>query len=172
MTRVKGHPDIWRQEILDHLEDFPRQYAALEHAMSVFGDGFDLASFKRAYESRTDMDIYNRAQAVERGVTRVQNYVADLAVAGAKLAGIDVISKGDENPAERAFAGLARAKVIDASLARRLKQAQRTRNRIEHSYVRVPAGDVHRSAELVHDAARKFIAPYRTWIAPHLEGDP
>jgi hypothetical protein len=39
---------------------------------------------------------------------------------------------------------------------------------IEHSYVETPAGDVHRAAEIVHQNARDFIGPYRTWIADYL----
>jgi hypothetical protein len=79
----------WRREIVSHLEDFPRQYAALDAAMAAFGEDFDLARFKAAYETRTDMDAYNRVQAVERALGRVQNYVADLSIAGVKLAGWD-----------------------------------------------------------------------------------
>ena len=35
---------------------------------------------------------------------------------------------------------------------------------IEHSYVKTPAGDVHRAAELVHRTALEFIGRYRRWI--------
>jgi hypothetical protein len=34
----------WRNQIVEHLEDFPRQYAALENAMAEFGPDFDLAA--------------------------------------------------------------------------------------------------------------------------------
>jgi hypothetical protein len=50
-------------------------------------------------------------------------------------------------------------------------RAQNARSRIEHSYVHVPAGDVHRTATLVHDAARDFIGPYRAWIATYLQDE-
>ena len=46
----------WRREIVSHLEDFPRQYAALDAAMATFGEDFNPARFKAAYETRTDMD--------------------------------------------------------------------------------------------------------------------
>ncbi len=72
----------WQREIVDHLEDFPRQHAALETAMAAFGETFELRQFKAAFETRTDMEAYNRAQAVERALGRVQNYVADLTIAG------------------------------------------------------------------------------------------
>src|SRR6201997_422479 len=65
----------WRLAIVRHLEDLPRQYAALEHAMASFGADFDLQLFKAAYNTSQDMDAYNRVQAVERGLGRVQNYV-------------------------------------------------------------------------------------------------
>jgi hypothetical protein len=37
--------------------------------------------------------------------------------------------------------------------------------------VDVPAGDVHRTATLVHDAARDVIGRYRTWIGSYLPGE-
>lgn len=58
--------------------------------------------------------------------------------------------------------------MISASLRGRLVRAHNARARIEHGYVQIPAGDVHRAAMLVRDAARDFITSYRTWIAPHL----
>lgn len=62
------------------------------------------------------------------------------------------------------------AKVISGGLCRRLVQAQDARTRIEHSYVQTPAGDVHRAAILVRDAARDFIGSYRDWVEPYLTG--
>jgi hypothetical protein len=59
--------------------------------------------------------------------------------------------------------------VIDGSLCRRLVRAQVARATIEHGYLQVSAGDVHRAAELVHATARDFIGRYRTWIESHLD---
>ncbi len=157
----------WRSEILDHLEDFPRQYAALENAMASFGAEFDLKAFKVAYETNTDMDAYNRAQAVERALGRVQNYVAQLSIAGARLAGLR-IPKTEESEAAKAFGALKEARVIGAELTRKLRRAQKARAAIEHSYVQVPAGNVHRAAELILSAAREFIGPYRSWVEKYL----
>jgi hypothetical protein len=162
----------WRLTIVRLLEDLPRQYAALENAMAAFGEDFDLPQFKAAYITTEDMDAYNRVQAVERGVGRVQNYVADLADAGAKLAGLPrppMESGGAQ--AQQAFEALRDAGVIGRGLWRRLVRAQAARTRIEHSYVHTPAGDVHRAATLVRDAARGFVGSYRTWIEP-LIADP
>lgn len=158
----------WRREIVEHLADFPRQYAALESAMAAFGADFDLAQFKKAYETATDMEAYNRAQAVERALGRVQNFVAQLAVAGAKLANLEPAQAGDEGEARRAFATLRDAGVINDALCRRLRRAQKARAMIEHSYVEVPAGNVHRAAELIRASAREFIGPYRAWVDKYL----
>ncbi len=135
--------------------------------MATFGEEFDLKLFKQAFETATDMEAYNRAQSVERGIGRVQNYVADLAIAGAKLAGLEPTA-GKEGAAERAFATLRDAGVLSNSLCRRLKRAQKARTMIEHSYVGVPAGNVHAAAKLVLTAARDFIGPYRAWIEEYL----
>lgn len=159
----------WRLTIVRHLEDLPRQYAALENAMAAFGEDFDLQQFKVAYNTTEDMDAYNRVQAVERAVGRVQNYVGELADAGAKLVGLarpPMESGGSQ--AQQAFEALRDAGVIGPGLCNRLVRAQTARTRIEHSYVQTPAGDVHRAAMLVRDAARDFVSSYRSWIEPYL----
>jgi uncharacterized protein YutE (UPF0331/DUF86 family) len=159
--------DRWRAEVIEHLEDFPRQYAALENAMAEFGERFDLKTFKAAFDSRTDMDVYNRAQAVERALGRVQNYVAQLSITGAKLAELK-LAKAEESEAAKAFGALKGAGVIGGELCRKLRRAQRGRTMIEHSYVKVPAGSVHQAAELVISSAREFIGPYRDWVEDYL----
>jgi hypothetical protein len=157
-----------RGAIERHLEDFPRQYAALEHAMASFGEEFDIRQFKAAFNTTEDMDAYNRVQAVERALGRVQNYAGELAEAGVKLAALPRPTDSHRSPTEIAFEAMRDAKIIGASLCRRLIQAQHARTRIEHSYVRTPAGDVHSAAILVRDAARDFIRAYRDWIEPLL----
>lgn len=159
----------WQRDIVRHLEDFPRQYAALEHAMAAFGGDFDVRLFKQAFNTLDDLDAYNRVQAVERALGRVQNFVADLAQSGVKLAQLPRASDTQGSTAHQAFAALREARVIDGELCRRLTRAQDARSMIEHSYIQVPAGNVHQAAELVHDAARDFIGRYRTWIEPLLQ---
>jgi uncharacterized protein YutE (UPF0331/DUF86 family) len=158
----------WRRDIVRHIEDFPRQYAALEHAMAAFGGDFDLRQFKDAYDTTSDMDAYNRVQALERALGRVQNFVADLAQTGAKLAQLSHVKDEHVSPAHQAFAALRSAGVIDGNLCRRLVRAQHARTMIEHSYVQTPAGNVHQAAKLVHASAREFIARYRLWVEPYL----
>lgn len=162
-----------RREIVRHLDDLPRQYAALESAMAAFGDDFDVRRFKEAFETTRDMEAYNRVQAVERALGRVQNFVAALADAGASLARLPPPPIGEDgSTAQQAFEALRDAGVIDRGLCWRLTRAQRARSMIEHSYIQTPAGDVHRAAELVHEAARSFIGPYRGWIEPYIEEGP
>jgi len=158
----------WRLAIVRHLEDFPRQYAALENAMAAFGADFNLQQFKEAYNTADDMDAYNRVQAVERGLGRVQNYVSELAEAGVKLAALPRRKDSHGSPAQEAFEAMRDAEIISRGLCRQLVRAQEARTRIEHSYVQTPAGDVHRAAILVRDAARDFMGSYRAWIEPYL----
>ena len=166
----KAERGRWRDLIIAHLKDFPRQYAALESAMGAFGDDFDLSAFKAAFDTADDMEAYNRVQAVERAVGRVQNFVGELAEAAVKLAGLPRPPMADDGTrAEQAFTALRDEGVIDAQLSRRLVRAHGARRRLEHSYVRISAGDVHRAAELVHRSAPDFIHAYRRWIEPFLE---
>lgn len=136
--------------------------------MASFGTDFDLQQFKAAYNTAEDMDAYNRVQAVERALGRVQNYVGELAEAGVKLAALPGPADSHLSSTETAFEAMRAAKVISAGLCRRLVQAQNARTRIEHSCVQTPAGDVHRAAVLVRDTARDFIGAYRDLIEPHL----
>lgn len=158
----------WRRDIARHLEDFPRQYAALEHAMAAFGGDFDLRQFKQAFNTIDDIDAYNRVQAVERALGRVQNFVADLALAGVKLAQLSHASEAHVPPSHEAFAALREAGVIDGELCRRLIRAQDARTMIEHDYIDTSAGRVHQAANLVHESARDFIGRYRAWMEPYL----
>jgi len=158
----------WRLAIVRYLEDFPRQYAALENGMAAFGADFDLQQFKMTYDTAEDLDAYNRVQAVERGLGRVQNYVSELAEAGVKLAALPRPMDSHASPAQQAFEAMRGAKLISSSLCRRLVQAQNARTRIEHSYIQTPAGDVHRAAILVRGSARDFMISYRAWIEPYL----
>jgi uncharacterized protein YutE (UPF0331/DUF86 family) len=158
----------WRRDIARHLEDFPRQYTALEHAMAAFGGEFDLGQFKQAFNTVDDIDAYNRVQAVERALGRVQNFVADLAQAGVKLAQLSHVPEGHGPPSHQAFAALREAGVIDGELCRRLTRAQDARTMIEHGYIETSAGRVHQAAELIRESARDFISRYRAWVEPYL----
>ncbi len=41
---------------------------------------------------------------------------------------------------------------------------------IEHGYIETPAGRVHQAATLIHDSALDFLARYRAWVEPYLDG--
>ena len=166
----KAERKRWVREIVAHIDEFPRQYAALEFAMAEFGDDFDLPRFKEAFDTTDDMDAYNRVQALERAVGRVQGFVADLAQAGVRLADLPSEPAGGEGfRARHAFEALRDAKVIDGALCRRLVRAQKARSAIEHEYVRLRAGKVHEATLLSHDVAREFFGRYRGWIEPYLD---
>ena len=66
--------------------------------MAAFGD-FDLQEFKRAFDTADDLEAYNRVQAVERALARVQNFVAELAQAGSKLAQLPLLAERHASPA-------------------------------------------------------------------------
>lgn len=137
--------------------------------MAAFGEDFDLARFKEAFETEDEMEAYNRVQAVERALGRVQNFIGELAVSGVKLAEVPPPSGDTRGSAvHRAFASLQEAGVISAALCRRLVRAQIARSTIEHEYLGSSAGDVHRAAELVRAVTREFLARYRPWIEPYL----
>jgi hypothetical protein len=156
--------------IVGHLEDFPRQVAALESAMAEFGEDFDLARFKEAYNAVDDPMTYNRAQSLERAIGRVQNYMTDLTIDGVRLVGLPIGGHtGGDSRARPYFVALREQKVIDANVCQRLEDGQKARSRLEHEYLGMSAGDVHRAAMTVSKTADDFIAPYRAWIEPFLD---
>lgn len=158
------------RSIVAHLEALPDQLTALEAAMDEFGEDFDLARFKKAFDFQQGPKAYNRVQAVERGVGRVQNFLTDLAVAGARLAELPVDPpKKDESKAKPSFGALRDAGVIDAGVSRKLETGQKARSRIEHDYLYISAGEIHRTAQIVHAAAEKFVGPFAAWIEPYLD---
>lgn len=159
-----------QRRIVARIDDFPRQHAALESAMAAFGDGFDLARFKRAFETSDDIDAYNDVQAVERAAGRVQGYVGDMAMDGVRLAGLPSDPAGGEGfRATHAFEALRDAKLIDAGLCRRLARAQRGRSQIEHEYPGLRAGRVHDAATLIRETSLEFFTRFRPWVEPHLD---
>lgn len=159
-----------RRNIADHLEDFARQYSALEFAMHAFGDDFDLARFKAAFNTKGDLAAYHDVQAVERAIGRVQNYVGDLAQAGVRLTDLPSKPEGGAGfRARQAFEALRDTGIIDAELCGGLVQAQKDRSMIEHEYVRLPAGKVHETAVLVRKTAAEFIELFRAWIESYLD---
>jgi len=137
--------------------------------MAAFGDEFELAQFRRAFETSDDINAYNDVQAVERAAARVQGYVGDMAMDGVRLAGPPSDPAGGEGfRATHAFETLRDAKVIDAGLCRRLARAQKGRSQIEHEYPGLRAGRVHDTAILIRETSLEFFTRFRTWVEPHL----
>lgn len=158
------------RSIVAHLKDTPRQVTALEAAVDEFGEDFDLTRFKDAFNFRKGPKAYNRVQAVERAVGRVQNYLTAMATAGVRLAELPVRPpKKDESKAKPFFGALRDAGVIDAGVCRRLEQGQKARSRLEHDYVFISAGEVHRATKTVLQTAEEFIGPFTVWIEPYLD---
>lgn len=166
-TKPAKNPDRLRREIVVQLEDFPRQLELLEAGMEAFGEDFDLKPFKLAFDGKAGIDRSLQVQAVERSFTRIQNYIAQLAQNGARLAGLD-LPKIHTGAAARSFEALKAAGVIDARTCRRLKQTQETRSAIEHEYLQMNAGRLHTAIALLAETARDFIVPFAAWIEPNL----
>jgi hypothetical protein len=166
MPKPKSREQL-RGEVIAHLEGFPRQLLALETAMENFGEDFELSRFKPAFDGDAGSEAYNQVQAVERGFARIQNYIAQLAQNGARLADLE-LPKMYQSEAVRAFEALKEAGAIDASLCRRLKRTQKARAEVEHEYLQVKAGRLHEAVALLAESAREFIGPFTAWIEPYL----
>lgn len=167
MARGQKTPARLRDEIFARLEEFDYQFLLLEDAMRGFGENFDPAAFKRAFEKKSGRTGSQKVQLVERSFSHVQNFMAQLAEAGGMLAQLEP-PKIHEGPAAKAFEALKEAEVIDAPLCDRLKRCQRARSEIEHDDIRVTAGRVHEMAKLAAESAPEFVERYKRWIEPYL----
>lgn len=159
-----------RRKVSEHLADFSNQYEALKFAMEGFGADFDLRRFKEAFNSPQERETYRDVQAVERAAGRVQGYLGDLARDGVRLADLPRDPEGGPGfRAAQAFEALREAGVLDGSLCTNLIDAQKGRSRLEHEYVRLPAGEVHGTVSLIRKVASRFMRAYRPWIEPYLD---
>ena len=158
----------WRRALIGYVEDFPRQLEALRFSTQQIGERFDQARFEEAFAS-DDPAVYTHVQAIERGFGRLQNYMAGMAEAGARLAELPRRSPtGRESRAQPDFEALRDAKVISRDACRRLVAAQRSRGLLEHEYIQVSATDLHAAVEQILEIAPGFLDRFSTWIEPYL----
>lgn len=167
MGQKRKTPAQLRNAILSHLDDFPRQLLALEAAMQHFGERFELKAFKRAFDGAAGTEAYLEVQAVERAFTRVQKYIAQLAMDGVMLVGLE-LPRIREGEAARAFEALKQAGVVNPSLCNSLKSTQKVRSAVEHDYVALKAGRVHKAVAAASVSAPEFVTRYKAWIKPYL----
>jgi hypothetical protein len=62
MAARKRTPALLRSEVNARLEDLPLQIEALQSAMEEFGDDFELAEFKPAFERKAGIKSYNKSR--------------------------------------------------------------------------------------------------------------
>jgi hypothetical protein len=151
-----------KAKIRDRITDVRRHLVALRVAMAEFGEDFDLDAFTTAYAS-DDPVLLNRVNAVERGVDKLYNTIAELTSFGLELAGVR--SRDEALNARRDLAELHRIGVIGRERARRLERLRELRRLLVHEYATATAQQVHEAARLVADEFAPFYEAYRGWIA-------
>jgi uncharacterized protein YutE (UPF0331/DUF86 family) len=151
-----------KAKIRDRVSDVRRHLVALRTGMADFGEDFDLALFRAAYDSDDPITL-NRVKAVERGVDQLYNYIAELTAFGLELA--RVRARSDELNARRDLESLARIGVVGRERARRLERLRELRRLLVHEYATATADQVHEAARLVADEFVPFYDAYRAWIS-------
>jgi hypothetical protein len=151
-----------KAKIRDRVSDVRRHLVALRAAMAEFGEDFDLDAFTRAYDS-DDPVLLNRVNAVERGVDKLYNTIAELTAFGLELAGVR--PRGAELNARRDLSDLRRIGVIGPERARRLERLRELRRLLVHEYATATAGQIHEAARIVADEFASFYDSYRDWIS-------
>lgn len=151
-----------KAKIRDRVSDVRRHLVALRVAMTAFGDDFDLEGFTAAYGS-DDPALLNQVNAVERGVDKLYNTIAELTAFGLELA--CVRPRGAELSARRDLNDLRRIGVVGPERARRLERLRELRRLLVHEYATATAEQVHEAARIVADEFVPFYDAYRVWIS-------
>jgi hypothetical protein len=150
-----------KAKIRDRVSDVRRHLVALRVAMAEFGEDFDLKAFTTAYDS-DDPALLNHVNAVERGVDKLYNTIAELTAFGLELAAVR--PRGADLNARRDLADLHRIGVVGPERARRLERLRELRRLLVHEYATATAGQVHEAARIVADEFAPFYDAYRDWI--------
>jgi len=151
-----------KAKIRHRVTDVRRHLIALRAAMAEFGEDFDLAAFTAAHDS-DDTVLLNRVNAVERGVDKLYNTIAELTAFGLELA--EVRPRGADLNARRDLNDLRRTGVIGPERARRLERLRELRRLLVHEYATATASQIHEAARIVADEFAPFYDAYRNWIA-------
>jgi uncharacterized protein YutE (UPF0331/DUF86 family) len=146
-----------------------RHLIALRAAMTEFGDDFDLHVFTVAYAAE-DPTLLNQVNAVERGVDKLYNTIAELTAFGLELASVRPL--GAELNARRDLNDLRRIGVIGPERARRLERLRELRRLLVHEYATATAAQVHEAARIVADEFVPFYDAYRAWIGRGFSAEP
>ncbi len=158
-----------KAKIRDRVTDVRRHLIALRAAMAEFGEDFDLDAFQRAFDA-DDPTALNHVNAVERGVDKLYNTIAELTAFGLELAGVR--PRNADLNARRDLANLRRIGVLGPERARRLDRLRELRRLLVHEYATATAEQVHEAALIVADEFVPFYDAYRTWIARGFSADP
>lgn len=148
--------------VLVRLADLQRHFGALRHAMSGFGDDFDLEPYELAAASDDPVELA-RVYAVERPFELLDNYVIELGSAGLVAAG--VYQPGSEPTSGIAILRALRDQgVISAERCTRLERIHRARTDVQHEYPDVRAHNLHEAAHLLVAELPGFVGDYQTWL--------
>jgi hypothetical protein len=158
-----------KAKIRDRVSDVRRHLIALRAAMAEFGEDFDAALFAAAYDS-DDPVLLNRVNAVERGIDKLWNTIAEMTSFGLELAGVR--PRDAALNARRDLGDLRRIGVVGPDLARRLDHLRELRRLLVHEYATATSEQVHEAAWIVADAFVPFYDAYRAWIARGFSAEP
>jgi hypothetical protein len=158
-----------KAKIRDRISDVRRHLVALRAAMTEFGEDFDLDAFTAAHDS-DDPALLNQVNAVERGVDKLYNTIAELTAFGLELAAVR--PRGADLNARRDLSDLRRIGVVGPERARRLERLRELRRLLVHEYATATAGQIHEAAQIVADEFVPFYDAYRSWIARGFSAQP
>lgn len=158
-----------KAKIRDRVTDVRRHLIALRGAMAEFGEDFDLDEFTQAHDG-DDPVALNRVNAVERGVDKLYNTIAELTAFGLELA--TVRPRHADLNARRDLADLNRIGVIGPERARRLERLRELRRLLVHEYATATAEQIHEAALIVADEFVPFYDAYRAWIVRGFGAEP
>lgn len=151
---------LLKSKATDRLRDMGRHWTALRAAMGEFGDDFGLEEFRAAFGSSDPIKL-NRVNAVERGIDRLYNYLAELVAYGLELA--EERKVGDTPNAARDLRRLADLRVLSRERVAALHRLRQLRRLMVHEYTDATAEQVHQAALVVVAQLPAVQKAYLAW---------
>lgn len=156
----------WRDLIREALGDLPIQEKDLGHAIGQFRPDFNLAAWKRAFDS---VDPVERAKAnsLKWPFATIVNHLNATMLNGTVVAGLMA-------PPQRKFAAplhyqvLEKTGIIGAGERRDIERVNEVRARLTHFYAQATAEEVHEAVQLLQ---RLLTGKFRQKLSAWLQSD-
>lgn len=154
-------PEVALDRIARRLQRMPGERTALQLAMGDFGEDFDVAAWREAYDSMDPIDM-NRVRQVTAGYAELVNHCTELVRAAVSLAELRPRDRRLDAPGD--YRALARDGGISKERAQELIRLNTVRNHLAHIYIDVDAGEAHAAVLKLLEELPGFVKDFTAWL--------